>query len=55
MFGFTKLTPEERVERDTKLRIASLDAMLIAETILRRASLDKSERIRDELEELLKS
>jgi len=53
MFGFTKLTPEERVERDTKLRIAELNVLLKNETAIRQASLTKSEALRDELEYLL--
>lgn len=53
MFGFTKLTPEERVERDTKLRIIELDKLLKAETTLRQESLAKSDTLRDELEKLI--
>jgi len=53
MFGFTKLTPEEVVERDTKLRIVELNKLLIAETTLRQISLAKSEVLRDELEVLV--
>ena len=52
MFGFTKLTPEEIKERDTKLRIVELNKLLIAETALRQSSLAKSEVLRDELEQL---
>ena len=54
MFGFTKLTPSEKVERDTKLHIRLLNARLIEETINRKSSLETSEELRDELESLLK-
>jgi hypothetical protein len=54
MFGFTKLTPEETIERDIKLRIRLLNARLIEETISRKNSLETSEELRDELESLLK-
>jgi hypothetical protein len=54
MFGFTKLSVEEKAERDTKLRITALNALLIQETIKRQGSLAVSEELRDELESLLK-
>ena len=50
MFGFTRLSPEEKKERDTKLRIAELQVLLTDETQLRQESLVKSEVLRDELE-----
>jgi hypothetical protein len=53
MFGFTKLSVEEKAERDIKLRIETLNALLIAETIKRQSSLVISEGLRDELESLL--
>ncbi len=54
MFGFTKLTPEETAERDTKLRIKELDILLVKETLKRAESLESSRVLRNELEKLLK-
>ena len=54
MFGFTKLSPEEKAERDIKLRIVELDGLLLAETSLRQESLSRSGELRDELEKLVK-
>ena len=53
MFGFTKLSVEEKAERDAKLRIEELNSLLIKETIKRQGSLEVSEGLRDELESLL--
>jgi hypothetical protein len=53
MFGFTKLTPEETIERDTKLRIIELDNLLTGETLKRAKSLELSGVLRDELEKLV--
>jgi hypothetical protein len=52
MFGFTKLSPEERVEHERKKRIAELDELLRQETELRQQSLVRSEQYRNELEDL---
>ena len=54
MFGFTKLTPEETIERTTRLRIEELDSLLVKETLKRATSLELSGVLRNELEELLK-
>ena len=54
MFGFTKLTPEETIERTTRLRIEELDNLLVKETLKRATSLELSGVLRNELEELLK-
>ena len=54
MFGFTKLTPEEKQERDLRLRIAELNSLLKTETEQRQASLAKSEAYTKELETLEK-
>jgi hypothetical protein len=54
MFGFTKLSPQEKAERDIKLRIEALDSMLLAETAKRQVSLEASKGMRDELEDLIK-
>jgi hypothetical protein len=54
MFGFTKLTPEETIERDTKLRIKELDTLLTGEMLKRAKSLELSLALREELEKLLK-
>jgi hypothetical protein len=53
MFGFTKLTPEERIKRDTKLRIKELDTLITGEMFKRAKSLEMSKTLRDELEKLL--
>jgi hypothetical protein len=53
MFGFTKLTPEEKIERDTKLRIVELDTLLTGEMLKRAKSLELSDVLRNELEKLL--
>jgi hypothetical protein len=53
MFGFTKLTPEETIERDTKLRIKELDTLLKGEMLKRAKSLELSSILRDELEKLV--
>ena len=53
MLGFTKLTSEEKKERDIKLRIAELNTLLVAETLKRQLSLEVSTKLRDELENLL--
>ena len=53
MLGFTKLTPEEKKERDIKLRIEELNTLLVAETLKRQLSLEVSTELRDELENLL--
>jgi hypothetical protein len=53
MFGFTKLTPEETIERDIKLRIKELDTLLTGEMLKRAKSLEISAELRDELENLL--
>jgi hypothetical protein len=55
MFGFTRLSVEEKAERDTKLRIEALNVLLIEETVKRQASLVVSEGLRDELEGLIKN
>lgn len=55
MFGITRLSPEEKAERDKKLRIAELKSLLENETKIRQESLVKSEEFRDELEDLVKS
>tara|TARA_R110000772_G_scaffold144025_2_gene253590 strand:- start:4196 stop:4363 length:168 start_codon:yes stop_codon:yes gene_type:complete len=54
MFGLTKLTLEEKEERDIKIRIEKLNVFLKQETAKRQASLIVSEGLRDELESLLK-
>ena len=53
MFGFTKLTPEEKAERDVKLRILEIQELIKDETRLRQESLDRCVELRDELESLL--
>ena len=55
MFGFTKLSPEEKAERDTTLRIKELQVLLKEETAIRQESLNKSQALTDELEKLLGS
>ena len=52
MFGFTKLTPEEKAERDTKLRIEKLQELIKEQTQVRQDSLAESDKLRDELESL---
>lgn len=54
MFGFTKLTPEEKAEHTRLKRIAELKSLLETETKIRQESLVKSEELRDELEDLVK-
>ena len=53
MFGFTKLTPEEKAERDVKFRILEIQELIKDETRLRQESLDRCVVLRDELESLL--
>lgn len=53
MFGFTKLTPEEKAERDVRLRILEIQELIKDETRLRQESLDRCVVLRDELESLL--
>lgn len=52
MFGFTKVTPEEKAELDKKKRISELQKALHEQTVFRQESLKKSEALRDELEKL---
>ena len=54
MFGFTKLTPEEKAEHERKKRVAELQELLKKETALRQESLIKSEELQKELESLEK-
>ena len=54
MFGFTRLTPEEKIERDIKLRIKEIDTLTTGEMLKRAKSLEMSKTLRDELEKLLK-
>ena len=53
MLGFTRLSPEEKAERDINLRIIELDGLLQAETVKRQESLKVSDGLRDELETLV--
>lgn len=54
MFGFTKLSPEEKALHEKKKRIEELEASLLKETQLRQESLQRSEALRDELETISK-
>ena len=49
MFGFTKLTPEEKTAYEVKKRILELEALLQKEGEVRQASLDKAEVYNKEL------
>lgn len=55
MFGITRLTPEEKAEHTRLKRISELKSLLEKETKIRQDSLAKSEELRDELEDLVKS
>lgn len=52
MFGFTRLTPEEKQDLLKKKRVQELHTLLHRETEVRQESLRKSEMYRDELESL---
>ena len=54
MFGITRLTPEEKAEHTRLKRINELQELLKKETEARQESLAKSEKLRDELEDLVK-
>lgn len=54
MFGFTKLSPEEKAEHERKKRIFEVEKLLSEETELRQVSLLKSKELQNELESLSK-
>lgn len=54
MFGFVRLTPEEKAEHTRLKRISELESILRSETLKRQESLAKSEELRDELENLVR-
>jgi hypothetical protein len=53
MFGFTKLTEEEKIEHERRKRISALEHLLHKESDIREESIARSKIYREELEKLL--
>jgi hypothetical protein len=54
MFGFTKLTIEEKAAHEKAKRISALQQLIYSESAIRRESLSKAELYTQELEGLSK-
>jgi hypothetical protein len=54
MFGFTKLTIEEKAAYEKAKRVSALQQLIYSESAIRRESLSKAEVYTQELEGLIK-